>query len=132
MCISIARTVCMIFLRVWLPAPGLTVPFSSGNNSAGACALSRNDNRKPQFAASVPGRCIRSGSGNCKAGSWTAGQALGWLRPECSASHCISQGQSAVPDTVSFPIGDRDYNNAVSLSSRKVSSLFLGIVFYGT
>jgi len=33
--------------------------------------LTRSDNRKLRSAASAPGRCIRSGIGNCKDGSWT-------------------------------------------------------------
>lgn len=66
------------------PHRSLTVPAFP---EAGACALARSGNRKLRSAASVPGRCIQSGSSNCKAGSWTAGPVPGSFRPECPVLH---------------------------------------------
>ena len=50
------------------PAPMVRGPLSSGNNPALAYVLTKSGNRMRRPAASAPGKYIRSGTGNCKAG----------------------------------------------------------------
>lgn len=50
------------------PVPMAWAPLSLGNSAALTYVLTKSDNRMPQPAASTPGKCIRSGTGNCRAG----------------------------------------------------------------